>query len=203
MHHSLLDKYMKGYQTFREKYVSGNTSLMSALSANGQRPTTMVIGCSDSRVDPSVILQCDPGELFVIRNVANIIPPFESNGGYHGTSAALEFGINYLNIKEMIILGHSQCGGIHALVSKQLNDQSDFIEKWVSIVNGDIDKENWSVDDYAKQALICSYQNCLTFPWISDRLKKNLLTIHQWYFDIHHGELFIYDEEKKLFRTFE
>lgn len=194
---------MKGYQTFREKYVSGNTSLMSALSANGQRPTTMVIGCSDSRVDPSVILQCDPGELFVIRNVANIIPPFESNGGYHGTSAALEFGINYLNIKEMIILGHSQCGGIHALVSKQLNDQSDFIEKWVSIVNGDIDKENWSVDDYAKQALICSYQNCLTFPWISDRLKKNLLTIHQWYFDIHHGELFIYDEEKKLFRTFE
>jgi carbonic anhydrase len=203
MHHSLLDKYMKGYQTFREKYVSGNTSLMSALSANGQRPTTMVVGCSDSRVDPSVILQCDPGELFVIRNVANIIPPFESNGGYHGTSAALEFGINYLNIKEMIILGHSQCGGIHALVSKQLNDQSNFIEKWVSIVNGDIDKENWSVDDYAKQALICSYQNCLTFPWISDRLKKNLLTIHQWYFDIHHGELFIYDEEKKLFRTFE
>ena len=77
----------------------------------------------------------------------------------------------------------------------------DFIEKWVNIVNSDINKKNWSVDDYAKQALICSYQNCLTFPWIKDRIEKNALTIHKWYFDIHHGELFIYDEEKKTFTS--
>src|SRR5438067_12265752 len=128
-------KMLYGYHEFRNKYVHGDQSIMQYLSHYGQKPEVMVVACCDSRVDPALILQCDPGDLFVVRNVANIVPPYEMDVAHHGTSAALEFGIRFLNIKHLILLGHSQCGGIQTLLDSSHSKKNDFISNWVSIVN--------------------------------------------------------------------
>src|SRR5690606_40822034 len=139
-------KILQGYQSFRKKYAHGDQSVMQFLSSHGQQPEIMVIACCDSRVDPALILQCDPGDLFVVRNVANIVPPYAMDDGHHGTSAALEFGLGILKIKHLILLGHSQCGGIQALLARKPNQKDDFISNWVSIINpnglgeSDVDK---------------------------------------------------------------
>lgn len=195
-----LNKISQGYRRFREKYAIGEDSIMQNLASQGQAPEIMVLACCDSRVDPALILQCDPGDLFTARNVANIVPPFETMGGHHGTSAALEFGVCYLNVKHLIILGHSQCGGISALLQKTLLKENDFISQWVSIIG--TGSFSGSVDEYAQQALFHSYQNCLTFPWIEERVNTQKLTIHLWYFDIKKGEILSFSFEKKQFLTF-
>src|SRR4029078_63814 len=112
-----LKKMLLGYQEFRKKYALGDQSIMNYLSSHGQNPQVMVVACCDSRVDPALILQCDPGDLFVVRNVANIVPPYVTDEYHHGTSAALEFGIRFLEVKHLILLGHSQCGGIQSLLN--------------------------------------------------------------------------------------
>ncbi|OHE70874.1 MAG: carbonate dehydratase [Verrucomicrobia bacterium GWC2_42_7] len=190
------DKILEGYKAFRERYAGGDGSVMTNLSQYGQQPQIMVIACCDSRVDPALILQCDPGDLFVIRNVANIVPPYEKDNLHHGTSAALEFGIKVLNVKHLILLGHSQCGGISALLNSKL-EQDDFITNWVNIVkmpNTDINKD---IDTYAKLALNQSFQNCLTFPWIYEKVIQKELMIHLWFFDIKTGTIFTHDNDKK------
>lgn len=190
-------KILQGYQLFRDKYVHGDQSIMSQLSYLGQNPQIMVIACCDSRVDPALILQCDPGDLFVVRNVANIVPPYEKDEAHHGTSAALEFGIRFLKIKHLILLGHSQCGGIQSLFDSDTRNQNDFITNWVSLIK--MDKENHTQDDYAKLALKNSYQNCLTFPWIKESLAQNELFIHLWFFDIKMGQIFTYSNTLKKY----
>ena len=186
-------KFLSGYQSFRQKYVDSDKLIMKHLADNGQQPKAMVIACSDSRVDPAIILQCDPGDLFVIRNVASIVPPYQNDGRYHGTSAALEFGIRFLNIKHLILLGHSQCGGMQVLMDSQLDnkksEQGDFINSWVSIVKSSKPIEP-NIDSYVKEALNKSYQNCLTFPWIRSKLEDDVLKIHRWFFKINSGEIF-------------
>ena len=189
-----------GYKEFREKYVHGENSAMQKLAKDGQQAQIMVVACCDSRVDPALILQCDPGDLFVVRNVANIVPPFEKDSGYHGTSAALEFGVCFLKVKHIILLGHSHCGGINALLNSPKIQENDFISKWVSVINIDKD-EKISADELAKKALNNSYENCLTFPWIKDKVATQDLVIHQWFFDIKQGEIFAYDKIKKLYNS--
>lgn len=190
-------KMLEGYHTFRDKYVHGDQSIMQYLSYYGQRPSTMVIACCDSRVDPALILQCDPGDLFVVRNVANIVPPYEKDEAHHGTSAALEFGINFLQVKHLILLGHSQCGGIQALLNTE-EFANDFITNWVSVIKTP-NCQHYDADQYAKIALQQSYQNCLTFPWIKDKLDAGEIIIHLWFFDIKAGEIFTYYREKKAY----
>lgn len=192
------NKILQGYQKFREKYVHGDNTIMETLSDHGQKPEIMVIACCDSRVDPALILQCDPGDLFVVRNVANIVPPYEKDENHHGTSAALEFGICYLEVKHLILLGHSQCGGIQALLNKVNLQQNDFISHWVDLIKID-NSHHHDTDECAKLALSQSYQNCLTFPWIVKKIAENKLIIHQWYFDIKEGQIFTFNENKKEF----
>lgn len=191
-------KMLEGYKRFRKKYAEGDSSVMSKLANHGQQPQTMMVSCCDSRVDPSVILQCDPGELFIARNVANIVPPYEQDETQHGTSAALEFGICYLHVKHLIILGHSSCGGMNALLNSASLDQNDFISRWVSIVK--VSTTDNDADTLAKNALVYSYQNCLTFPWIKERVAAGSLKIHLWFFDIKDGEILVYSHEKKDFQ---
>lgn len=187
-------KMLKGYEAFRKKYIHGNKPVMELLADHGQKPKIMVIACCDSRVDPALILQCDPGDLFVVRNVANIVPPFEKDAAHHGTSAALEFGIRYLKVKHLILLGHSQCGGIQALINDAGAEQNDFITSWVSIIKTDICSTK-NPDDCARLALRQSYDNCMTFPWIKERTASEELVIHLWFFDIKTGEIFSYCDE--------
>ena len=192
-------KILSGYAGFRKKYATGDQSVMQHLADHGQKPEVMVVACCDSRVDPSLILQCDPGDLFIVRNVANIVPPYEADEGHHGTSAALEFGVCYLHVKHLIILGHSQCGGIEALLNEAQLKQNDFITRWVSL----IDRKNLTnaSDEMAKKALLQSYQNSLSFPWIRERLARQELTIHLWFFDIKTGEIFVYSAEEGQYRA--
>lgn len=191
------DKLLKGYIEFRKKYASCDNSIMQQLSYNGQKPEIMIVSCSDSRVDPSLILQCNPGDIFITRNVANIVPPYEKDKSYHGTSAALEFGIRYLQVKHLILLGHSQCGGIQALINKEDEIYSDFISKWVSIIKFDKQNVQGNVDFAAKLALNESYKNCFSFPWISNKVNEKKLKIHKWFFNIKFGEILSYCEEEK------
>lgn len=192
-------KMKEGYLSFREKYAHGDQSVMQSLADNGQQPQIMVVACCDSRVDPALILQCDPGDLFVVRNVANIVPPNTKNEIHQGTSAALEFGICFLKVKHLILLGHSQCGGIEALLN-QHPEKNDFISGWVSLIKPTHAKTH-DANDYAKLALHQSYQNCLTFPWLQEKVNQHLLKIHLWYFDIKKGQILTYCEEKKDFEA--
>jgi carbonic anhydrase len=183
------EKILQGYQLFRKKYAVGDNSVMQYLSHYGQQPQVMVVACCDSRVDPAVIFQCDPGDLFVVRNVANIVPPYEKDKMHHGTSAALEFGICFLKIKHLVLLGHSQCGGIQVLLDNPGANHNDFISSWVSLVKTQYTHLH-NADDYAKLALDQSLQNCLTFPWLKDKVEQRELAIHQWFFDVKKGQVF-------------
>ncbi|HSW69558.1 MAG TPA: carbonic anhydrase [Gammaproteobacteria bacterium] len=196
------NKVLQGYQTFRKKYVLGDQSIMQYLSHYGQQPKVMVVACCDSRVDPALILQCDPGDLFVVRNVANIIPPYEKDEAHHGTSAALEFGIRFLEVEELILLGHSQCGGIQALLNSRDTNNNDFINNWVSLIKAQ-DYSSHDVDVCAKSALHQSYQNCLTFPWLVEKVNEKKLNIHLWFFDIKMGKIFTYSNIQKEYQSLE
>ena len=191
-------KMLHGYHEFREKYAQGDHSIMKSLSY-GQAPNTMVIACCDSRVDPALILQCDPGDLFVVRNVANIVPPFIRDDAHHGTSAALEFGICILKVKNLILLGHSQCGGIEALLNNRATGQNDFIHSWVSIIREPANL-HFTPNEYAKRALHQSKQNCLTFPWLKEKVDHGELNLHLWFFDIKEGQIYRYSESKKIYQ---
>jgi carbonic anhydrase len=195
------EEILKGYQAFRTKYASGDNSVMQYLSHYGQQPQAMVISCCDSRVDPALIFQCDPGDLFVVRNVANIIPPYEKDNRHHGTSAALEFGICFLKIRHLVLLGHSQCGGIQVLFNGDKLPQDDFITNWVSLLVETQHAQH--VDDYAKLALDTSLQNCFTFPWIKDRVTRNELQIHRWFFDVKKGQIFTCENAQQGYQPLE
>src|SRR5262245_43807302 len=193
---------LSGYQKFRQKYASGDKSVMQCLSYYGQQPKIMVVACCDSRVDPALILQCDPGDLFVVRNVANIIPPYEKDEAHHGTSAALEFGICFLKVKHLILFGHSQCSGIQMLLNHDNDNQNDFITNCVSLIKTQHVHFD-DADDYAKLALNQSLQNCYTFPWIRDKLISKNLTIHLWFFDVKKGQIFTYSNETQTYQPLE
>lgn len=184
--------FLEGYRLFRQKYASGDASVMHSLASDGQNPKAMVVACCDSRVDPALILQCHPGDLFVVRNVANIVPPYEKDEAHHGTSAALEFGIRELQVKHLILLGHSQCGGIRSLLQENRGCQDDFISNWVAVIKPE-DGPITDVDDYARCALHRSWSNCLTFPWLRELTEQNKLRIHRWFFDIKAGQIFWYN----------
>jgi len=186
------DKIIQGYKKFR----AGDNSVMQELAAKGQQPKIMVVACCDSRVDPAILLQCDPGDLFVVRNVANIIPPFENDEYHHGTSAALEFAIRRLNVEHLIILGHSQCGGIESLINRSETEADDFISNWINLIK--VSKEEYhDADACAKSALLQSYQNCQTFPWLKAKMQNEQLDVHLWFFDIKKAEILVYNHDKK------
>ena len=166
------------------------------LHQEGQSPKVLVIACSDSRVDPSIILGAEPGDLFVIRNVANIVPPYEHDlSSCHGTSAAIEYAVNHLQVEDIVILGHSHCGGIRALVDDRENDHT-FIDNWIYIVEDakfeaahrHLDHEE-SCAFCEKAAIGISLHNLETFPFVKEKLAAGKLRLHGWYFSIETGAL--------------
>ena len=193
-----LEHILKGYKKFRTKYADGDSSIMYDLYRNGQQPEIMIVACCDARVDPALILQCTPGDLFVVRNVANIVPPYEKDNAHHGTSAALEFGIRLLKVKHLILLGHSQCGGIEAWVHDKGKKENDFITNWISLLTRPSHPQD-NLDDYAKLSLNQSYQNCLTFPWIKEKVVQQKLIIHRWFFEIPTGYIYRYSNHQSTY----
>lgn len=201
---------IEGFSRFREKYFSQDDVSFRELVEQGQTPKTLVVACCDARVDPALILDCAPGDLFVIRNVANLVPPAENQGHYHGTSAALEFGVRKLNVGHIIVLGHAHCGGIHALMEGNVQKEDTFISEWMGIADAarqQVSREFTGVDDTIRQraceqqAILVSLNNLITFPWIRERVEQGTLTLHGWYFDIEHGELLGYNATTRQFET--
>lgn len=207
-----LEDLVKGYQRFRTKYFFGNNRAYANLVRFGQQPKVLIVACSDSRVDPAIVFNCSPGDLFVVRNVANLVPPYEEDNAYHGTSAALEFGITGLGIKDVIILGHTQCGGITSLFERHGGTRRGFTAKWMEMAepayetvrrehsHATLDE---SITLCCQHALINSLANLKTFPWIKDRLAEEELALHAWYFDLKTGLIHRYDEKDKEFKIME
>jgi len=197
-----------GFQRFRERHFAEDSALFQGLTQFGQTPKALVVACCDSRVDPALVLDCAPGDLFVIRNVANLVPPAENMGHYHGTSAALEFGVRNLGVPHIIVLGHAQCGGIHALLEGGVAKDDSFIAEWMGIADAarkHIEQELSGASDKSRlraceqQAILVSLDNLMTFSWIRERVEQGTLTLHGWYFDIEGGELLGYDASTRRF----
>ena len=170
----------------------------------------MIVSCCDSRVEPALILDAAPGDLFVVRNVANLIPPYGPDAGYHGTSAALEFGVKGLGVEHIVVMGHSQCGGIHALLHGEVSalPGDEFIGQWVSITDAtrrQVLADHPNAPDAEKQkaleqrSISTSLGNLRSFPFIAERETAGTLSLHGWYFDIDSGDLMIYRVERDSF----
>lgn len=196
---SATDKLIAGYQRFREGYYQDNKEQLLKLAKEGQSPKIALISCSDSRVDPSVILDCEPGDLFVIRNVANLIPPCEDCNSLHGTSAALEFAVTELEVESIIVLGHTQCGGIKSLMDTPASNASEtFIGKWMQQLAG---VRNEILNDITvitkedryncceRKGIQHSLENLMTFPWLKERVENGTLKLHGWRYDLSSSEL--------------
>jgi carbonic anhydrase len=201
---------VEGFQRFRERHFAEGGVQFQNLVQFGQTPKALVVACCDSRVDPALVLDCAPGDLFVVRNVANLIPPAENQGHYHGTSAALEFGVRNLRVQHIIVLGHAQCGGIHALLEGSVDKDESFIAEWMGIAEAarvQIEKEFAGASSEVRhraceqQAILVSLNNLNTFPWIRERVEQGKLALHGWYFDIERGELLGYDATTRKFET--
>lgn len=194
-----LDDLLKGFQRFRKKYFEDQPELYQELVSQGQSPKSIVIACCDSRVHPVQILDAEPGDIFVVRNVANLVPPSVDDGKTHGTSAALEFAIKHLKVENVVILGHGLCGGIQSLMEGSHGSKDyRFIDPWMQIATPARDKvlREFPDADFSEQCRHCesesikiSMQNLMTFPWIKSRVESGKLSIHGFYFDIESGEL--------------
>jgi carbonic anhydrase len=199
-----IDDLVAGFRRFQSAYYGERRELVERLVRQGQTPKVMVVACCDARVDPAIVTDCDPGDLFVVRNVANLVPPFEEGGGYHGTSAALEFAVRCLHVEHVIVMGHARCGGIRALLGdlKFEDGAGQFIAPWMSIVeearrettadraNGDAEARAATCEQAAVRV---SLRNLLSFPFVRAAVAAGRLRLHGWYFDLDRGELHGYD----------
>ncbi len=204
-----IKQLIEGNKEFRKKFFGPKNTLFDELVEHGQKPKTLIISCSDSRVDPAMIFNCAPGQLFVVRNIANLVPPCETNDTYHGVSAALEFGVCVLQVQQIIILGHTHCGGIKTLLETGSNLHENsyrFIAKWMEIALPAYEKTIADHDQASFQeksimceryALINSLHNLQTFPWIEKRVLSGAILLRAWYFDLASGGIHRYDLEKE------
>lgn len=204
-----IEDLIKGFKSFRLLHYDHEPELFRQLS-QGQAPKVMVVACCDSRVDPAILTNSHPGDMFVVRNVANLVPPCESVGAYHGTSAALEFAVCDLGVEHIIVFGHAQCGGIRALMRKAGDggDAGGFIRSWMAIVDQARKKivtemPQASVEEQAaaceQEAIIISLDNLQTFPWVRERVERGALQLHGWYFDLQAGQLLRYHSGTRRF----
>lgn len=202
-------KFVQGYKDFYKNYFQSDSNVYDELVRRGQSPETLVIACSDSRTDPALITGSQPGEMFVVRNVAAIVPPYRHDTSHHGTSAAIEFAVKTLKVKHIVVLGHSMCGGIQALANKEAALQEyEFLAQWMDIatpareaVEAELGDASAPIKQRAlEQAVILvSLNNLMTFPWIAERVAAGDLQIHGWYFDLKSGQIFRYKEKTQSF----
>jgi carbonic anhydrase len=211
-----ITRLIAGFKRFRKKYFQENGaghSVYQRLASAGQAPKTLLIGCSDSRVDPAILTGAAPGDIFVVRNVGNIVPPHESfEVGFHGTSSALEFAVVNLKVDNIIILGHRQCGGIRALMSEPTGKGDSFIGQWMHIVSEARQKvlaEHSGVDEEAQlrfaemESLKISLRNLHTFPFVRDAIKSRQMNVMGIYFDLELGQLWRFNDVTQQFNQLE
>jgi carbonic anhydrase len=198
---SLPHRLHDGYRAFRAGRLQTEQSRYRELAERGQTPETMVIGCCDSRVSPEVIFDASPGELFVVRNVANLVPPYETTPGRHGVSAALEYAVEVLKVKHIVVLGHARCGGIQAFAEPGAPlSAGDFIGSWMSLISTAADRAGPRNDTRGpyltrleQASLVNTLDNLETFPFIRAKVASGEIVLHAAYFDVSTGDLLAYN----------
>lgn len=191
-----MDRLIAGYRRFRSDVWPTERDRYQALAKKGQRPETLVVACSDSRVDPQTVFGAGPGEMFVVRNVAGLVPPYRPDAGYHGTSAALEFGVRVLKVARIVVLGHARCGGVQAIVEGAPAEAQDFVLPWMGIAKASLaavaQRHAHEPDQLGRceaEIVRLSLANLMTFPWIRAAVAAGELSLHGFRFDIHTGTL--------------
>jgi len=208
---SHLQRLIEGYRRFREADWSRERERWAEM-AEGQSPKVMILSCADSRVDPAHIFDARPVEMFVVRNIAALAPPYETSGGFHGVSAALEFAVAELEVAEILVLGHGLCGGCAAALTGQFDGtphgEGHFIADWVQMLEEArkrvrarhpvLDRDAFL--EMEREAVKVSLANLRTFPWIADREQAGSLKLHGAHFSIAEGRLYMLDEAEEDFR---
>ena len=206
-----MTKLIEGYRRFREDNWAHERDRWAEL-AEGQSPQVMILACADSRSDPAQIFDARPGEMFVVRNIAALAPPYETSRGYHGVSSALEFAVTQINVGEILVMGHGKCGGCAAALTGQFDDtppgEGHFIADWVGMLkdsSSDVRSRHRELDrnaflDMEHEAVKVSLANLRTFPWIAEREQAGKLKLHGAHFSIAEGRLYILDEAEGEFR---
>ena len=205
-----LNQLIEGYRRFRETDWARERERWSEL-AEGQSPKVMVLSCADSRVDPAQIFDARPGEIFVVRNIAGLAPPYETSRGFHGVSAALEFAVSQLEVGEILVMGHGLCGGCAAALTGQFEDtepgDGHFIADWVHMLHDAAEKVRGRNEELGpaaftemeREAVKVSLANLRTFPWIADREAAGSLKLHGAHFSVAEGRLYVLDEAEGNF----
>jgi len=206
---------VEGYRIFRHEYLDNKFEAYRNWASNHQNPKTLIIGCSDSRVNPAILTHAGLGEIFVVNNVANIVPPYEKGRSHHKSlGAAIQYAVTYIEVEHIIVMGHSGCGGIAALMAQDQSvtkapDEDDYIHDWVSILQPAkeaVTKTGVKLD--ADEALrlaelegtLVSIENLAGYPWVRTAVENDKLTLHAWYFHIDSGELLSYHPSEGRFR---
>jgi carbonic anhydrase len=193
---------LDGYRAFRRGRLPVEQDRYRALAEAGQKPETMIVGCCDSRVSPEVVFDARPGEMFVVRNVANLVPPYSPDGMIHGVSAALEFAVQALKVRHIVVLGHARCGGIRAYAEQDRPlSPGDFIGQWMSLVSPAAatvgGRGTRPLDEYLaileQASVACSLDNLRTFPFVRALVEAGELSLHAAYFDVATGLMSVRD----------
>lgn len=202
---------LEGYRRFRQQGYPQQRARFDRLAQEGQHPKLMIIGCSDSRVDPAQIFDVDPGEIFVVRNVAALVPPFETTPGLHGVSAALEFAVQVLEVKQIVVMGHGMCGGCRAALTQEMHGtrpgEGGFIANWINLldhVREPIVAAHGAHGRDAERAMELagvkvSLANLRTFPCIREKEASGELKLRGAFFAISEGVLHVLDDETDAF----
>ncbi|MBU6459027.1 MAG: carbonic anhydrase [Bradyrhizobium sp.] len=207
---SFPQRLLDGYRSFTTQRLPAEQSRYRELSVRGQSPEVMVIGCCDSRVSPEAIFDAGPGELFVMRNIANLVPIYQPDANAHGVSAALEFAVNVLRVKHIVVLGHAQCGGIRAFIDKAAPlSPGDFIGRWMAMFAKPGEKveqrERETMQEFTvrieKAAVLRSLENLMTFPFVRTAVERGEMILHGAYFGVAEGTLFVLDPVRKDFKS--
>jgi carbonic anhydrase len=194
------ERLTSGYSAFRTERLPGDRDRYRRLAERGQKPEIMIVACCDSRSAPETIFDAAPGELFVHRNVANLVPPFDADGHQHGTSAAIEFAVTGLKVRHIVIMGHGRCGGVDAFLSDRPLGETDFIGRWIGLLEpaAKLIADDPVAGSARQRALEFAsirqgLTNLRTFPWIAKAESAGALSLHGAWFDISTGELHVLD----------
>lgn len=206
-------KLLTGFKNFHADHFAGESEVFKDLVEKGQAPETLFIACSDSRVDPAILTQAEPGDIFSVRNVAAMVPPMGASGdsSYSGTSAAIEYAVIALKVKHIVVLGHALCGGVRALAEADpaaLAEQNSFVAQWISagLMTREKVMTTLSGDDFEMQVraleqaiILQSLNNLLSYPFVREAVLSGDLHLHGWYFDMPNGKLLTYDPRTTTF----
>ena len=202
---SSMNRLIAGYRAFRDGRWKAEHSRYTELARHGQKPETLVIACSDSRSDPATIFDASPGELFVIRNIAAIVPPLEIDDAHHGTNAAIAFAVLVLNVRNILVMGHAQCSGVAAALNTDFGDDVPYLRSWIDLLKPAVERSDRSADEEARHvslerdAVLLSMERLLGYPFIAQRVHNGELEINGARFGIADGKLEIFDKTAGAF----